>query len=448
MSRLRSVRFRITLVAAVVLAVVLTLAGATLLWVQREQLHDNLDASLSRRADDVSALLAPFDDPGHVLASAAGEDALVQVVTLDGQVVAGTENVIDIGPLAPPPAGTERIGTVDSLPVEDDSYRLLSRRIDSEGAELVLHVAENTDDADDVNRALLLALVVVVPAAVVALTALVWLLVGRALRPVEELRAEVDGIKGADLHRRVSDPGSGDEIARLAETMNSMLDRVQHASERQQRFVADASHELRSPLARMRAELEVDLANQGAADLAATHTSVLAETAELSRLLDDLLLLARSGPDAPAPKHSLVDLDDVVLREATAVRHRVAEIDIAGVAPTQTMGDSGQLARVVRNLLDNAVRHATSKVAVTLSESDEGVVLDVVDDGPGIAAEHAESIFERFTRIDEARSRAEGGAGLGLAIVRDIVDRHGGTVSVDLHHHPGARLVVHLPSNL
>lgn len=446
MTRFHSVRFRITLVAVVVLAVVLTLAGASLLLVQRSQLLGNLDASLSRRADDVTSLLSTLDGPPRVLASEAGEDTVVQIIGPDGRVVGGTANAVELAPIADVPVGRETARTLDALPIEDDSYRLLSKRVETDLGTVVVHVAENTDDVDDVNRALLLALGIVVPASVAVLSALVWVLVGRALRPVEALRTEVSDIDGGDLHTRVSQPDTGDEIERLAETMNSMLDRIEEASERQQRFVADASHELRSPLTRIRTELEVDLAAPHVADLEATHQSVLAEAAGLSSLVDDLLLLARSGPDAPM-RTEAVDLDDIVLREARRLRAEGATLDLSDVSGAAVTGDEGQLVRVVRNLLDNAVRHAESQVTVALREVAGRVRLDVADDGPGVPATQAERIFERFTRLDAARSRTDGGTGLGLAIVREIVERHGGRVWLDVSDAPGATFVVDLPSH-
>jgi signal transduction histidine kinase len=276
---------------------------------------------------------------------------------------------------------------------------------------------------------------------------LIWWLVARTLRPVESIRREVADISGQNLHRRVPEPSTGDEIARLAHTMNAMLDRVEEAAERQQRFVADASHELRSPLTRIRSELEVDLGDPGTADLVATHRSVLDETEKLQRLVDELLFLARSDAFEHHDRHSVaVDLDDTVLRETQRLRGTsTIPIDISGVSAAQVRGDPSDLTRVVRNLTDNAVRHAHSTVTIALSEHGGHAVLTVADDGPGIPPERREEAFERFTRLDEARAATDGGTGLGLAITREIVERHGGTIVVDPHHAAGARFVVELP---
>jgi signal transduction histidine kinase len=224
--------------------------------------------------------------------------------------------------------------------------------------------------------------------------------------------------------------------------MNDMLARLEESALRQQRFVADASHELRTPLTRMRAELEADELDPGRADPAATRRSQLDEIAALQRLIEDLLVLARSDARAVDRRLDAVDLDDIVLEEARAVPG--ADVDLARVSAAQVGGDAEELRRVVRNLLDNAGRHATARVSVALAERDGHAVLTVDDDGPGVPAGKRRDVFDRFTRLDESRTGG-GHAGLGLAIVADVVDRHGGTVTIDDSPLGGARFVVTLP---
>jgi signal transduction histidine kinase len=234
--------------------------------------------------------------------------------------------------------------------------------------------------------------------------------------------------------------------------MNAMLARVQRAGEAQGRFVADAAHELRSPLARMRAELEVDAAHPETADPAATAASVLAEIVGLQRLADDLLLLAPgdSGALASDPQDP-VDLDDVVETVVRGLRAAGGRrIDTGGVRPVQVPGDRSQLERLVGNVVDNSVRHARETVTITLTGGADGspdaeAVLVVDDDGPGIGPADRERVFERFTRLDDARAAGSGGAGLGLAIARDIARRHGGSLGVADGGVAGARLVLRLP---
>ncbi|MGQ0805406.1 MAG: sensor histidine kinase [Actinomycetota bacterium] len=405
---LGSVRFRITAVATVVVALVL---AGTAIWsvgTQREALTNIIDDRIEQRTDDISARVSEgtIEEP---LAREYDDDGLAQLVTDDGDVVAASPNIAgDPAVAEPPPSGRgTRLVTVDNLPLGDAGaeFRLLSRRIEGPDERYVLYVAGELDDANESVAVLRRNLAVAFPGVLTVVALIIWFVVDRSLR------------------------------------------RVEAAHQRQQRFVADASHELRTPLTSIRSELEVDLAHPEQRDPVATERSVLEETVRLQRLVDDLLYLARSDAGAAGLRRDPVDLDEVVLEEARAVRsRRDIEVDTGGVSGAQVIGDGDQLTRVVRNLLENAARHARSRVTITLGEDGGGVALVVADDGPGIPAEQAARIFERFARVDEARGRAEGGSGLGLAITHDIVIRHGGTIAVDPNHGTGARFVVRLPA--
>jgi signal transduction histidine kinase len=224
-----------------------------------------------------------------------------------------------------------------------------------------------------------------------------------------------------------------------------MLERLEKSVDRQQRFVGDASHELRSPLARLRAEIEVDLATLAGAD-ATRLESLRDEVIALQRLVEDLLVLARLDADHRPVRIQPIDLDDLVFKVGRRVKAdgRV-DVDMSGVSGAHVAGDPHQLERAITNLSDNAERHASHEVKFTLMEEDGRAVLTIGDDGPGIPEEHADRIFERFVRVDAARSQATGGSGLGLAITREIIERHGGTVELDTAHTYGARFVVTLP---
>lgn len=442
-----SIRFRITAVATALVAVALVVASVVIVVFQRHELFSNLDSSLEQRADVVEAGIVadPTSDSGF--ANSNAEDRLAQLVGPDGIVLHATDNLIGAPAVAPAPIGAQSIETVDELPLEDDVGRLLSRRINGPEGDLILHVGQNVDDLNENVRLLATSLAVAVPALVGLLCLLLWWLVGRTLRPVEEIRSEVAAIGATELDRRVPEPESDDEIARLARTMNEMLDRLADATQRQQRFVADASHELRTPLTRMRTELEVDLAEEGRADLIATHRSVLDEVAEMQMLTDDLLYLARIDAGAEFHRSDPVDLDDLVAREVQQLRvESTIEIDMSGVLGATVIGDAEQLGRAARNLVHNATRHAAGRVVVGLREVDGVVALTVDDDGPGIPEAQREQVFERFTLVDPARSSIAGGTGLGLAITRDIVERHGGVVVVEGSSLGGARFVVRLPA--
>ena len=439
-----TVRARVTLLAVVASAVVLAGTSVALVVLQRRVITENIDESLSHQADLLQAQ-ASFLAVGTALPQDGDDEAAAQVVDLDGRVLAASENLYGAPPVADPPDGRNRYRNIDQLGREDERQRLLSRRFTTSGGEeLVLHVARPLDDLDESVRALVASLAGIVPLAVALLGLVVWQLVGRTLHPVEQIRAQVAAIGGSEVDRRVPQPRGHDEIARLAATMNEMLARIEAATRRQQQFVADASHELRTPLTRMRAELEVDIAHPDGVDPALALTSLLEEVDVLQRLVDQLLVLARADAGAPAPT-TVVDLDDIAIEESRSVRSPRRTVETSGIAPARVRGDAEQLRRVVRNLLDNATRHARAEVVVTLAGVNGSVELAVADDGPGIEPAEHERIFERFTRLDEARSVAAGGAGLGLAIARELVHRHGGTIAVDPDYRAGARFVVTLP---
>jgi len=439
-----TVRFRITLAAALAVALVLVVTGVALVLHLRRTLTEDLEDTLAVRA----AALADQAEAGTLpdrLDPVGDDDAVAQVLDADGDVVAATPEAADLPPLAPTPSGGDDVVRTVDLAVdegEEEPFVVVSRR----AGDGVVHVAAPRDDIDESTAALARSLAVAIPVVTLALAALVWVLVGRTLRPVDAIRREVEGIGADRLDRRVPVPPSGDEVARLAGTMNAMLDRIEDGARRQERFVADASHELRSPLARIRSEIEVDLTHPETADPVVTSRSVLDETVGMQRLVDDLLALARSDAGA-GPRQSVpVDLDEVVSRQVRRVRAggRV-RVDSRGVGAARVTGDPDQLGRAVANLVDNAVRHARSTVTVSVVTAGETAVVAVTDDGPGIPPEQRDEVFERFTRLDGARSAGDGGTGLGLAIAREVVEGHGGTVAVDPDHTPGARLVVTLP---
>nr|BFE85059.1 hypothetical protein GCM10020093_076600 [Planobispora longispora] len=262
-----------------------------------------------------------------------------------------------------------------------------------------------------------------IPALLLLVAALTWLAVGRALRPVSAIRSEMADITASDLHRRVPVPRARDEIARLAETMNRTLDRLELAVDRHRRFVADAAHELRSPLAILRTRLE--LAPPGP-----LTAETLTDVDRIQALTSDLLLLARLDAGEP-DRHEEADLGQITAEEAARSRPRPeVRVVLEIAADVVVLGSAERLRRLVANLVDNAVRHAESAVTVRLAREDGVAVLEVRDDGPGIPDEHRETVFDRFTRLDEARDRDAGGSGLGLAIARDIAVRHGGTLAV------------------
>ena len=447
--RPRTVRSQVTWTATGLVALVLVLSAFGLVAAQQRVLTHGIDEALIQRADNIqrdivqgtfgSRLPNEGRDP---------EDSFLQLLDADGSVVATTENAAGLPAAARPlRRGGEVVATVQDVPLSNGKFRVLARSLaGTTSGPVTLLVAKNLDDVDESVAILKRSLAVAIPVVTGVLALLVWWLTGRVLRPVESIRREVASIEGHELHRRVPAPGSEDEIARLASTMNEMLDRVQHATDRQRRFVADASHELRGPLTRLRSSLEVTIAHPDGVDAVTLSRELLGDTVELQKLVDDLLFLARSESGSLEVPHQPVDLDDLVLEEARRLRERgTVRVDVSAVSAARTWGSADQLTRAVRNLSSNAERHAAQRVTFELREIDGRSELVVADDGPGIAPEHRELVFTRFARLDEARSRDAGGSGLGLAIVQDIVTRHDGWVGVVEHAGPGARFVVDLP---
>jgi signal transduction histidine kinase len=272
-----------------------------------------------------------------------------------------------------------------------------------------------------------------------------WFLAGRALGPVERIRSRVQGIESSDLTERVPVPETEDEVARLAATMNEMLDRLEAGQATQRRFVADASHELRSPLSTLAAGLEViQPAAQGQSwqDL---HGLMRGEAERMRRLVENLLLLAKADDAALPMQRTEVDLDDVVDTEVLRLRQS-GELKVSSdVHPVRVVGDPLRLGQLIRNLVDNAVRAAHSAVRLTVGEYDGKAVVTVEDDGDGIPEADRVRVFERFVRLDTSRARASGGSGLGLSIVLEIVKAHHGTVTLSAAAGGGTTATVILP---
>jgi signal transduction histidine kinase len=271
------------------------------------------------------------------------------------------------------------------------------------------------------------------PLLLVLLAVVAWRVIGATLRPVEALRAGAEEITGGARPGQLPVPASRDEIHRLAVTLNGMLDRLESARVRQRAFVADAAHELRSPLANMRTQLEVAQHLGARTDWPAVADDLLTDTKRLSRLVDDLLLLARADDGTPRPRRSSGPVDLVALVGGVVQRYPAPPVRFEPPdGPVWVQGEPDALDRVLANLLDNAVRHAVGEVVVAVlpqrRDGADGHLVTVTDDGPGIPVADRDRVFDRFTRLDDARTRDDGGAGLGLAIVRELVRRQGGTI--------------------
>lgn len=421
-------------------AVVLVVAGFALVLLQRSSLTTGIDQTLVQRADDIEALAAGGPVPDQLPPTA--REGFAQIAGTDGHVVAATPNLVDAGSLGFDAGVTDVIVTAEVPEVDDDTFRVLTRSLE-DGS--VLHVGTTYDVVTESTAALIGSLALTIPLVLIVLGWLIWRLVGRTLRPVEAVRAEVSEIGATGLHRRVPTPGTRDEIDRLATTMNEMLERLEGSLQRQQRFVADASHELRSPLTRLRAQLELDMReidDGGMEKLDSLHDEVVG----MQQIVEDLLYLARADAGGNHLREEDIDLEDVVLDEAGRARAEGnMRVRTEGMSAARVTGDRIRLARAIRNLLGNAVRHAHGEVHLELTETGGWAVLRVSDDGPGVPAEAAEAIFERFSRPDESRTATTGGTGLGLAIAREIAEAHGGTVDLVNPGEPGATFEMRIP---
>lgn len=430
-------RIRTTLAAVLVVAVALAMGAAALVLIVRGSLRDGAETTAEQQA----AALAAQVESGRTPAPAEDdepdddepEDVVWQVRDADGQVISSSQ-------LLGRPLPDDDV--VD-LPGGEHSYVVAS---EDAGNGQVVTVAVSLEDVDETTAALATPLLLGLPMLLLVVGGTTWLVVGRALRPVERIRRDVEEITGTRLDRRVSEPEARDEVGRLARTMNAMLARLEDSRDRQEQFVADASHELRSPLASLRQAAEVAHAHPDALPDGELAETVLEESVRMQALVDQLLVLTRAGEGRARVPRADVDLDDLALAEVRRIARSGLVTDTTGVGAGRVHGDPVALGQVVRNLVDNAARHATSRIAVSVTATGGAVVLVIEDDGPGVAPADRERVFERFVRLDEARARDAGGSGLGLAIVREVVTGHGGSVVVESGALGGARFVVRLAS--
>ena len=452
--RLAGVRIRTTLTATLVVGLVLVVAGVGFVLLQEHQLHNAVYDQADQEAADLARQVETLGLSSPQLVSLVrAEVGIVQVVNAQGQLVASSDPIEESGPiLAARPAPGQTVSTdVDGLPEEnDDSYLVVARGVSTPDGDAVVFAAQSLESVEEATSVVVQLLAIGLPIVVLLVGAISYWLTGRALAPVRAMRARVGEITARDRTARVPVSPAGDEITRLAETMNAMLERLQAASTRQRRFVADASHELRSPLSSVRALQEIGLTHPAATDWPQTGRDTLAELTRLERLVLDLLLLARFDDNDPGTAYADVDLDDILAEEAIRLRRLDRMTVTSAIEPVRVVGDADQLSRLVRNLVDNAARHASTTIDLRLCLERDNAVLEVADDGPGVPAGEATRIFERFVRLDESRERATGGTGLGLSIAREIARRHGGDVGLepsaaDGGRLSGARFVLRLP---
>lgn len=443
LARAGTVRAGTTAVATVVVGIALVAGATALLTVLRGTLIDEVQEAARAQALGVVSQLESGRPP-TLEVSGSTDEQLIQVLGSDGSVLASSANVAGRPAVTWLPLG-ESAQVV--TPLDDDEFIAVAEGAHTAAGPRTVLVARALLGVIETTTVVTRLLIVGLPILLVVVAVTTWFTVGRALAPVEAIRREVDEISAAQLHRRVPQPKADDEIGRLAATMNRMLARLESARDSQRRFVSDASHELRSPLATIRQHAEVALAHPNTTTTKELADVVLAEELRMQRLVEDMLLLARADEDVP-PQRAPVDLDDLVFEEARRLRSTTSlQVDTSAVGAARVHGDVDALRRVLRNLGENAARHATTRIDITLADRGSDVVLTVGDDGPGIPEAERERVLKRFVRLDESRSRDDGGSGLGLAIVDEVVRAHGGTVSIAQAPRGGARVEVTLPAD-
>lgn len=445
-----TVRMRSTAAAALVVTLGVALASAAMLLVLYHTLRQSTQAAAQARAGQLVEQLRG-DAAGDLDPGLLGTDAQVGVIQLldsRGRVIRASAGAptAPLVSIAVPPAEAVSVGRVE-LGDDRGDFWVTARGADTPAGPVTVIVGADREPVEGVVATVALLLGVSGPLLVVLVAWATYLLVGRALQPVEQIRARVTSISTAQLDERVPVPPSGDEIANLAQTMNDMLTRLEAGHTAQRRFVGDASHELRSPLAAISAALDLAHHRPDMLDAELIDESLIPETRRMRRLVEDLLLLARADEQQLARRTDNVDLDDILDAEKTRLQGSSSLTVRASISAARVSGDTGQLVRMVRNLVDNAARHARSLVELHCETQGVVAVMRIADDGPGIPPDQRERVFDRFVRLDASRARDAGGSGLGLAIVAEIVTAHHGAITIGDRPDGGASITVTLPAD-
>ena len=438
---------RSAVASTLVVTICLLLAAGALLFVLFRSLEASAQTTAaSRTAQLVDQLVTePPSDLDRAMLATDSQVGVVQVVDQSGALVAQSAG----GPTEPiaglrlSPRSTQSVGRVQIG--RDRDLWVTAAGVETPSGPVTVLVGADREPVETVIATVAWLLAVGGPIVIALVAVGTYRLVGSALQPVERIRARVSSMTSGKLAERIPVPSADDEITRLAVTMNDMLDSLEAGQKAQRRFVSDASHELRSPLASITAALDLAHQRPDLLDQSLIDDSLLPEAQRMHSLVEDLLLLARADERTGRHVDVDVDLDDIVLAEAERVRSITQLAVIAEVKPARASGDPNALSRLVRNLVDNAIRHARNGIHLECAAVDDHAVIVVSDDGPGVPDQDRRRVFDRFVRLDTPRDRMSGGAGLGLAIVAQIVEAHRGTIIIGDSTTGGARFVVALP---
>ena len=454
-----SVRFRLTATVVLVVGVSLALGGTFLVRWMESTLTNNVQSRSERVLASMADALVQGQVPAELFSSPSELQQRLGSGMTDGpigsiddiqQVISTTYFYLD-----GPAFSRLKVRGVDSqgrlvlfgregpaLPRADQAFEV-TRTVPTRWGDLTIHAVSPVTDIDRSVSTIRNALWLTLPLLALAAGVLTWMITGSALAPVAGMTRRVREITSANLDARVPVPHGDDEIGVLGQTLNDMLDRLESSSLRQRQFVSDASHELRSPVASIRTQLEIALRYPDDVDWPAVAQIVLAEDERLEHLVANLLAMARLEEGRHGPRAE-IDLDELILAQAPRMTN--VSLDLGAVSAGRVWGNSDELTSVVRNLMDNAARHAARRVSVTLRTDGPWVVMSVADDGDGVPPERRDEVFERFARLQEGRERDQGGTGLGLALTKRIVEHHGGEIRVEEGPDGGASFVVCLPS--
>ncbi|MBI5104430.1 MAG: HAMP domain-containing protein [Solirubrobacterales bacterium] len=449
-------RVRVTLAFAAVMAALLTALGLFLYLRLGATLNATIDAGLRSRAGDVTALIQQADsglaEAGRSPLTEQGE-SLAQVLDVGGRVVDAPPPLRGRALLSPAEVRRAARGTIvvehRAAPGSEGRVRLLATPVTAQDRRSLVVVGASLDASEEAQRELAGLLLVGGPVALLLASLAGYGAAAGALRPVELMRRRAGEIQAARPGRRLPVPPSGDEITRLGQTLNHMLDRLEGAFARERQFVSDASHELRTPLAILKGELELALRDE--TDVAGFRSAVMSAAEEADRLVqlaEDLLVIARSDQGRLPVRLAEVDVEQLLESAAQRFGRRAAEhgasLRVQAPEELRLIADQLRLEQAVGNLIDNALRHGGSTIEVVGEATSDRVRLHVLDDGAGFPPEFVASAFERFTRADSARGR--GGAGLGLAIVQAIARAHGGEAYASNRAEGGADVCMDLPA--
>ena len=441
-----SLRTRMLIISSAAVALVLAVGGILLLTMLRAELIDTADDAGTDTATSVADLAQEGVLP-PVLAATEEVATAVQVVQA-GEVISATTNLVGSRPfqLAELKPDEMRMADRETLPFDEDGpFRVISLGTETPTGDATVYVAVDVEDVAEVVTVARKVGSAGVAALIIVLGAVFWVVIGRTLAPVTAIRDRAEAITGSELHQRVPEPVHRDEISNLARTINAMLGRLEDSAKRQEAFVADAAHELRSPIASLQARLETALLSPRATGDDQMPRDLRRATTGWGRLVDHLLLLARSDAGTISAEKVPVDLEEVVRDSIASIDTAAVPVTTKEVEPVQVSGQPALLEHVVTNLLDNAGRYADSSIDVSLHANGRHAILTVDDDGPGIPEHLRADVLERFVRVDESRERGTGGAGLGLAIVAEIVRVHEGEIEITESSSGGARVRVLLP---